>query len=177
MEPEKANEFYSKLRNFYEKCRIENRFKHKRSLSFGDYFTDRWERAKFEGFGEGSSVYDNVLVLGDVSVGKNCWIGPNCILDGSGCLVIGDNCDISGGVHIYTHHTVRQAVSMGKEPVEKKPTKIGNGVYIGPNSIVEMGVNIGDQCVIGAMSFVNKDLPARTKAYGIPAKAVGRVEV
>jgi carbonic anhydrase/acetyltransferase-like protein (isoleucine patch superfamily) len=28
------------------------------------------------GFGEGSSVYDSCLVLGDVRVGKNVWVGP-----------------------------------------------------------------------------------------------------
>ena len=60
-----------------------------RMLPFGDYLIDRWEKAKFLGFGEGTSIYDNVLVIGDVKVGKNTWIGPNVILDGSGGLEIG----------------------------------------------------------------------------------------
>jgi acetyltransferase-like isoleucine patch superfamily enzyme len=48
----------------------------------------------------------------DVTVGKNCWIGPNVILDGSGGgLFIGDYVDISAGVHIYTHDTVKRAIS------------------------------------------------------------------
>jgi len=141
-----------------------------RSVSFGDLFTDRWERAKFHEFGEGSSCYDNVLILGDVKVGKHTWIGPNVILDGSGGLEIGDYCSISAGVQIYTHHTVRWATSMGEEEPERLPTRIGSGVYIGPQTVVQMGVNIGDRCVVGAMSLVNRDLPARCRAWGTPAR-------
>src|ERR1019366_8652869 len=66
-----------------------------RSLPFADLLFDRWERAKMLGFGEGTSVYDSTHVFGDVQVGKNTWIGPFTILDGSGGLTIGDNCSIS----------------------------------------------------------------------------------
>ncbi len=60
-------------------------------------------------------MYDNVLVLGDVRVGRNTWIGPGCILDGSGGgLRIGDWCSISAGVQIYTHNTVNRSISLGK---------------------------------------------------------------
>ncbi|MEN8215384.1 MAG: hypothetical protein ABFS56_03215 [Pseudomonadota bacterium] len=64
----------------------ERKKKFHRVLPFGDYFIDRWEKANFLCFGEGSSVYDNVIILGNVTVGKNTWIGPNVILDGSGEL-------------------------------------------------------------------------------------------
>ena len=141
----------------------------KRSHSFGDYFTDRYERAKKEGFGKGSSVYDNVLIIGDVKVGENTWIGPNVILDGSGGLEIGDYCSISAGVQIYSHNTVEWANSLGKKKIDKIKTIIGNGVYIGPNSIVQMGVTIEDKSIIGAMSFVNKTVEENSKVYGIPA--------
>jgi acetyltransferase-like isoleucine patch superfamily enzyme len=92
-------------------------------------------------------------------------------------LVIGDHCSISSGVHIYTHDTVRRSVTLGRDPVEYEPTSIGNGVYIGPNSIIAKGVTIGDSAVIGALSFVNKDIPARKKAWGRPAVITGDVEV
>jgi len=116
-------------------------------------------------------MYDNVLVLGDVKVGRNTWIGPGCILDGSGRgLEIGDWCSISAGVQIYTHHTVNRSISLGARPIEYAPTKIGNGVYIGPNAVIQMGVTIGDKAIVGANSFVNRDIPANAKAFGSPAR-------
>jgi acetyltransferase-like isoleucine patch superfamily enzyme len=149
-----------------------------RRVSFGDLVTDRWENARQYGFGEGSSCYDDVFILGDVRVGRHTWIGPNVVLDGSGGgLVIGDHCSISSGVQIYTHDTVRRSVTMGQAPIAYKPTRIGSGVYIGPNSIVAMGVEIGDAAVIGAMSFVNHSIPPRTKAWGCPATITGNVEI
>ena len=97
------------LKKFYNKLYYDKKINHNRSLSLGDYINDRWERAKKEGFGEGTSVYDNVLILGDVKVGKHCWIGPNVVLDGSGGLEIGDYVHVSAGAQIYTHHTVKFA--------------------------------------------------------------------
>jgi hypothetical protein len=54
----------------------ERRQRFHRDVSVGDLLTDRWETPREYGFGEGTSCYDNVLILGDVKVGKNCWIGP-----------------------------------------------------------------------------------------------------
>jgi acetyltransferase-like isoleucine patch superfamily enzyme len=107
-------------------------------------------------FGEGT-MYDNALVRGDVKIGRNSWIGPACILDSSGGeLEIGDWCSISAGAQIYTHHTVNRSMSLGAEPIDCAPTKIGIGVY-GPNAVIQMGVTIGDSAIIGANSFVNRD--------------------
>lgn len=153
----------------YLRFRMKSKFN--RHVSLGDLLTDRWETAKFLGFGEGTSCYNNVLVLGNVKVGKNTWIGPNVILDGSGGeLIIGDFCSISAGVQIYTHDSVAWSNSLGNDAVKKAPTYIGNGVYIGPNCIIQKGVEIGDKATIGAMSFVNKNVQANAKAFGIPAK-------
>ncbi|KKB08898.1 acyltransferase [Devosia chinhatensis] len=145
--------------------------RHNRRVSFGDLVTDRWQNAREYGFGEGTSCYDNVLIIGDVRVGQHTWIGPNVILDGSGGgLEIGDHCSISAGVQIYTHDTVQRSITLGKAPVDQSPTRIGHGVYIGPNAIVARGVTIGDKAVIGAMSFVNGDVPAGGRAWGCPAR-------
>ncbi len=166
------NPLYEQLKALYKQLDTDMKIEFDRHVSAGDLIIDRWERAKMYGFGEGTSCYDNVLVIGEVKVGKNCWIGPNVILDGSGGLVIGDNCSISAGVQIYTHDSVNWATSMGKSEIDRKATKLGHGVYVGPQSVVSMGVTIGDQCVIGAMSLVKKDVAPRQKAYGSPAKIV-----
>ena len=134
--------------SLFKKLRSEKKEKFDRVLPFGDYFSDRWEKAKFLGFGEGSTVYDSCLVLGSVVVGKNCWIGPYTILDGSGGLIIGDNCDISAGVHIYTHDTIDRVIK--NEKIKIAPVQIGNNCYIGPNAIIAKGVTIGDFVVVGA---------------------------
>ena len=142
-----------------------------RVLPVGDYISDRWEKAKYCGFGEGSSVYDSSLILGKVSVGFNTWIGPFTVLDGSGgSLEIGNNCNISAGVQIYTHDTINKVI-YSKE-IEQENTKIGNNVYLGPNVVVSKGVNIGDFVVIGANSFVDKDIPSHTKCYGTPVEII-----
>jgi acetyltransferase-like isoleucine patch superfamily enzyme len=144
--------------------------KYNRVLPFGDYINDRWEKASFLGFGDGSSVYDNVLVLGDVKVGRDTWIGPNVILDGSGKLEIGSNCSISAGVQIYSHDSVDWAISSGNDKYKYEKTTIGDDCYIGPNVIIQKGISIGNRCIIGANSFVNVNIPSHSKAYGTPIK-------
>jgi acetyltransferase-like isoleucine patch superfamily enzyme len=158
------------IRALLAKLRQEMREKHNRHVSTGDLLTDRWETARGLGFGEGTSCYDNVLVLGTVTVGKHCWIGPNVILDGSGGLSIGDHVDISAGSQIYSHSTLRRTLSGGEAPVDYAPTRLGSRIYIGPQSVIAMGVAIGDGATIGALSFVDRDVPAGSKVWGIPAK-------
>ena len=158
------------VRNLIADLRREMREKFRRHVSLGDLLTDRWEIAREYGFGEGTSCYDNVLILGDVKVGKDCWIGPNVILDGQGGLTIGDHCDISAGAQIYTHDTVVRCLAGGAAPIERAPVRIGSRVYIGPQCVIEKGVTIGDGVVIGAMSLVNRDIPSGARAWGIPAR-------
>lgn len=146
----------------------------KRTLPLADYVVDRWERARELGFGEGTSVYDSVLVLGDVKVGAKTWIGPFVVLDGSGGLSIGDHCSVSAGVQVYSHHTVQSAITGGAALYERAPTRIGDRCYIGPQTVVEKGVTIGDGAVIGANSLVNIDIPAGMKAWGTPCRIVGQ---
>jgi acetyltransferase-like isoleucine patch superfamily enzyme len=159
-------ELLESLRNLIHRLRREKREQYHRHVSVGDLLTDRWEIARDYGFGEGTSCYDNVLILGNVKVGRNCWIGPNVVLDGSGGeLSIGDQVDISAGVHIYTHDTVQRAISGGVASAEYAPTRIGSCVYIGPHSVIQKGVRIGDGVVIGAMSLVNRDVPSNSKVW------------
>ncbi|WP_099513323.1 acyltransferase [Microvirga ossetica] len=164
------------LRKLQKELQAEKMERFKRRVSFGDLITDRSDNAREYGFGRGSTCYDNVLILGDVQVGEDTWIGPNVILDGSGGLVIGSFCSISSGVQIYSHDTVRRSTTLGKEPIDFAATRIGNGVYIGPSCIIAKGVVIGDGATIGAMSFVNRDVAAGSKVWGCPAKVTGSAE-
>jgi acetyltransferase-like isoleucine patch superfamily enzyme len=144
------------------------RTRHHRTLSIPEYLNDRWEKAKELGFGDGSSIYDSALVFGDVSVGKNTWIGPNVILDGSGGLSIGDDCDISAGVQIYTHDTVERHSKKGFTGSTLESVVIKSNTYIGPNTVISKGVEIGHNVIIGANSFVHKSIPDNVKVFGNP---------
>jgi acetyltransferase-like isoleucine patch superfamily enzyme len=159
------------LRDLIARLGRQMRETHSRRVSVGDLLTDRWQNARDYGFGEGTSCYDNVLIIGDVRVGKNCWIGPNVVLDGSGGLSIGDYVDISAGVQIYSHDTAARVRSAGVAAIERAPTRIGSRVYIGPQTVISKGVSIGSDVTIGAMSFVNADIPDGATAWGIPARS------
>tara|TARA_B100000809_G_C15084454_1_gene510885 strand:- start:590 stop:937 length:348 start_codon:yes stop_codon:yes gene_type:complete len=111
-----------------------------------------------------------VLVVDDVGIGENSWCSPNVFPCGGSGLEIGDYCSISAGVQIYSHHTVEWALSLGEEEPEETPTKIGSGVYIGPQSIVQIGVTVRNQTVIGVMSFVNCDIPSAVRVWGVPVR-------
>ena len=168
------NLLLEELRELWKSRRKEVDDQYRRTLPLGEYIVDRWEKARLLGFGEGVSIYDSAIVIGDVTVGDHSWIGPHALLDGSGGLSIGSYCSISAGVQIYSHDTVQWAVSGGVAPYVKAPTKIGSRCYIGPNSIIAKGVSIGDGCVIGAASVVLKNIPANSKAAGAPCKLIGR---
>jgi acetyltransferase-like isoleucine patch superfamily enzyme len=173
--PDKLKQLYKQL--FEIKKRLDNAFRDdfNRMLPFADTLFDRWDKAKFLGFGEGTSVYDSCHVFGNVSVGNNTWIGPFTILDGSGCLEIGDFCSVSAGVYIFTHDTVQWATTGGKATYDYAKVKIGNRCYIGPHSIIASGVELGDGCVVGANSFVNKSFPSNSKIGGNPAKHLNQL--
>lgn len=168
---------YYDLCDLYEKLRREMWLKWNRDLPIGELMFDRWERAKSLGFGKRSSIYHNAYVYGAVGVGENTWIGPLTILDGGGGLTIGDYCSISSGVQIYTHDTVKWALSGGKAPYEEAPVTIHSCCHIGANSIITKGVAIGPHSVVGAGSFVRKTVPPFTIVSGVPAKAIGEVHI
>lgn len=148
-----------------------------RDLPFEELLFDRWERARALGFGDKTSVYQQSYVFGDVKVGESTWVGPFTLLDGSGGLTIGDFCSISAGVQIYTHDTVKWAVSGGKAAYERTPVSIGDCCYIGSQSVITRGVTIGDHCIVGSCSLVNRSLEPYTLAFGVPARPRGKVIV
>jgi acetyltransferase-like isoleucine patch superfamily enzyme len=147
-----------------------------RSLPFGDALSDRWERARRLGFGEGVSIYDSACVFGEVQVGEKTWIGPYVMLDGSGGgITIGVTCSIAAGVHIYTHDTVHWALSGGRLGFRQGPVRIGDCCYIGSQSVIAAGVTIGRRCVVAANAFVNNDVEDNAIVGGTTARVIGRV--
>lgn len=121
---------------------------------------------------------EHAWVVGEPTVGEGTWIGAFTVIDASGGLTIGQGCDISSGVQIYTHSTAKRCVSGRRfAEVERRPVTIGDRVFIGAGAIINMGVTIGDEAVVGAGAVVTGDVPARAIYGGVPARQIGRVDL
>lgn len=165
------DEMISKRRNDMKK-------KYDRVLPSGEIIYNRFDKSRDLGFGEGSSIYDTSVIMGNIKVGSHVWIGPYTLVEGTTDTVeIGDYVTLDAGVMIYTHDSTKYYVSGGINPFEAGPVKIGSYSVIGTMSIVNCGVTIGERCVVAANSFVNTDIPNNTIVAGNPAKAIGRVVV
>jgi acetyltransferase-like isoleucine patch superfamily enzyme len=115
-------------------------------------------------------------IVGDPQIGAGTWIGAFTVIDGSGGLTIGAGCDISCGAQIYSHSSVRRCVSGRRvDAVERRPTQLGDRVFVGANAVVNMGVTIGDEAVVAAGAVVTRDVAARTVVAGVPAQPVASV--
>ena len=123
-----------------------------------------------------------------VSIGNRCFIGYSKIVCSEN-VTIGDDVLISWGCTIVDHnsHSIYwdercdDVINWihGKKNwsnVNIKPVKIGNKVWIGFNSIILKGVNIGEGAIVGAGSVVTKDIPPYTIVAGNPAKIIRKIQ-
>ena len=118
-----------------------------------------------------------------IEMGENVFIWHHTILDGTGGLKIGEGCQISAWVGIYTHSSFATIRLYGKHYLDtpedekkgliKKPISIGKYTAIESMSIVVPGVTIGKGCFIYRGSYVNRDIPDFAIARGNPIKIIG----
>lgn len=125
----------------------------------------------------GSNPYNPLAwFTGEPEIGAGTWIGPFCLIDGSGGLTIGRGCDLAAGVQIYTHSSARRCVTDRATGIERAPVRIGDCTFLGAGAVVLMGATIGSHCVIGAGAVVTGDIPDRSVAVGVPARVTGSVD-
>lgn len=168
----------AELTQLHNELRDHTLNKYQRMNPFYEDIFNWKERGKTWTGHDNVTIYNSATLSGKVSIGENSWIGPFCSLDGGPVgLTIGKNCSISAACHIYTHDTVKWALSMGKCDYEYQPTYIGDGCFIGTGSIIIKGVTLGNQCLIAANSTVTKSFKNNAIIAGSPARQIGNVEV
>jgi len=98
-------------------------------------------------------------------IGDNGGVGFDSLIYSLDLVILGDFVTVSQRVHINTgsHDYTRPDFSL-----ITKPVKIEDGVFIGTDSYINMGVVVGAYSVIGARSVVVKDLPSGYLCVGHP---------
>lgn len=129
-----------------------------------------------------AEVRKKCWVKTNVEIGEGSYLNPNVtILDNYQSkeimVIIGKNCSIASGVVFapYSKHNNskflrKTGILCRYEKVEK--IIVGEEVWIGANCTLLPGIKIGDYCIIGANSLVNKNIPDYSLAYGNPIRIV-----
>ncbi len=94
-------------------------------------------------------------------LGKFVDIGAFTYLNALNGIIIEDNVEIGGGCAIYSISTIDDKAG---------PVTLKRGCRIGAHSVIMPGVTVGENCVVGALSYVTHDLPDNVIAFGIPAR-------
>ena len=97
-----------------------------------------------------------ILSAGKITIGKNCFLGPN--------------------TQLYTpnHHPNNKELRREGWQYDL-PITIGDDCWFGGSVIVLPGVTIGDNVVVGAGSVVTHDIPSNTVVAGNPAHIIRHV--
>ena len=130
---------------------------------------------------ETSFVHPQASVTGNVIIGKDCYIGPGAAIRGDwGQIVIEDGCNVQENctIHMFPGLTVllKAGAHIGHGAIIHGAT-IGKNCLIGMNAVIMDNVQLGDECIVGALSFIKADeiIPARSMVVGNPSKIIKQV--
>lgn len=128
-----------------------------------------------------SFVHPQACVMGNVIIGKNVFIAASAVLRGDwGKIVIEDGCNVQENctVHMFPGVTtlLQQNAHIGHGAIIHGAT-IGKNCLIGMNSVIMDNVMLGNECIVGALSFVkaNEIFEPRSLVVGNPAKKIKEV--
>lgn len=105
--------------------------------------------------------YWRALNPAGLKIGKNVQIGSFTVIDATRGVVIEDCVLIGFGCAILSYSSID--AKGGKVTLRR-------GCRIGSHSVIMPGVTIGEDAIIGANSFVNKDIPPKEVWAGSPAR-------
>jgi acetyltransferase-like isoleucine patch superfamily enzyme len=128
----------------------------------------RFDDWKFPEIENGELTKYNWLVQypENLKLGKYTDIGAFTYINAKYGVVIEDYVQIGSHCSIYSISTIDN--KKGKVVIRKN-------ARIGSHSVVMPGVKIGENAIVGAFSFVNKNIPPNTLAYGIPVKIIRKL--
>jgi maltose O-acetyltransferase len=112
----------------------------------------------------------------NISVGEGFFANFNLTVLDEAPVTIGDNCFIGPNVGLYTACHPTDPVARNSRQEWAEPITIGHNVWIGGGVTVLPGVTIGDNVTIGAGSVVAKDIPSNCVAVGNPCHPVKWLE-
>jgi len=130
---------------------------------------------------ETSFIHPQAAVTGHVIIGKNCYIGPGAALRGDwGTIIIEDGCNVQENctLHMFPGITVllKEGAHIGHGAIVHGAL-IGKNCLVGMNSVIMDNVELGDECIVGALSFIKEGekIPARSLLAGNPARIIKQV--
>jgi acetyltransferase-like isoleucine patch superfamily enzyme len=104
--------------------------------------------------GKNFATNRNLLIdaIGDIEIGDDTGIGPNCVL-------------LS-----HEHSMLAEGGYSSERAYRRKSIKVGSSVWIGSNCFIKAGITIGNGAVVGACSNVITDVPENGRVIGSPAR-------
>jgi len=120
-----------------------------------------------------------LLRLCGVTIGEGCYVGFNVVCDTNfpSLIRIGRDVTISHDVVIYTHTATPAASRLGRRYHVVKPVTIGDGAWIAANTLILPGVEIGQNCMIGAGSVVTRSTDPDSLYAGNPARKIKSLDL
>ena len=130
---------------------------------------------------DSSFIHPHAAITGNVIIGKNCYIGPGAALRGDwGQIILEDGCNVQENctIHMFPGVTVllKEGAHIGHGAIIHGAI-IGRNSLVGMNAVIMDNVQLGDECIVGALTFIKADeiIPARSVVVGNPAKIVKEV--
>jgi len=130
---------------------------------------------------ESSFIHPQAVITGNVVIGKNVYVGPGAMLRGDwGAIVIEDGCNVQENcvIHMFPGLTVllKESAHIGHGAIIHGAT-IGKNCLVGMNSVIMDEVDLGEECIVGALTFIKQGekIPRRSLIAGNPGKLIKQV--